>query len=172
MVLYFLKLYFILFKRIILDRVVSTAGGFISSVTSSPSDDKTKDSQKVSPTASVSEKDSESSIPSTSSTSTPTAEVEIPPTEDVEGSEGAEVIEDLDVDDGRKDLESNLQNKSAELEEDLNVAAAEGEDKGSEGDGSTSTFSHTASGEGVLEGLESDDPNHPGNSMRKCINYI
>lgn len=69
----------------------------------------------------------------------------------------------------RKDIEQNLQNKSAELEDDAHVAAAEGEDKMIEVDATTaSAFSHSASGEGaggVLDAIESDDHNNPSTDI-------
>lgn len=164
--------------RILLDRVVSTAGGFISSVTNANNAEPgNQDEQAVNPTASVSESDSESSIPSTSTSASPTADVDVPPDTgeddppEVVSSEGAEIIPDLEVDgvsSGRKDLESSLQNKSAELEDDTLVAAAEGEDKGAEvvdALTSSSSFAHSASGEGsaagVLDSVENDDPTNP-----------
>lgn len=159
--------------------MVSTAGGFISSVTNSHSTtagENNEDGQPVNPTASVPDADAESSITSSttpttivsSAADTSTSNEEIPPPE-VVSSEGGEIIQDLEIDgvsSGRKDIEPNLQNKSAELEDDPHVAAAEGEDKGAEVDAtSSSSFSHSASGEGsaggVLDPIESGDPNNP-----------
>ncbi|CAL8093618.1 unnamed protein product [Orchesella dallaii] len=154
--------------QILLDRVVSTAGGFISSVTNSKTEETKEDGSNVQPTSSVTDSESTTSTPSA------TKGVEMRPNLDednpphVVSSEGAEILSDLEVDSVQnegKEVEPSIQNKSAELEDDTQVAAAEGEDKSTDVD-STSTFTHTASGEGsvgnnVLDTLETDDPSNP-----------
>ncbi|ODM98515.1 Membralin [Orchesella cincta] len=152
--------------QILLDRVVSTAGGFISSVTNSKTEETKEDGSNVQPTAAV--PDPESSTPSATKgvEMRPNVADDNPP--HVVSSDGAEIVNDVDVDamqSGGKEVEPSIQNKSSELDDDTQVAAAEGEDKSSDVD-STSSFSHTASGEGsvsssVLDTLETDDPANP-----------
>jgi hypothetical protein len=153
------------FCRLILDRVASTASGLIATVTGANSGINTAAAsnptdENIDPTSSV-----ETEPPDSGSSTTVSTEASI--TNSGDNPNNAPVhLDDPNSDDGG-------QNKSIELEEDVQVAAAEGEQRNPELEVAPS-IPITASGEGsvgIASGM-SDYENDPGSfniKSKLCI---